>query len=151
MADIFAGRGFSQEDESCGPEQPGPPRVAFGAGRAVAPLGMGIAVLLMSIIVLIPLAALTAGAFDERLEPVLGGDHQRPGPGTGPADPVVSADRDRHQRRNGGPDHLSIHARPLPGQGLVDSLIDLPFALPTIVAGLTLLASSGRAGRRAST
>jgi sulfate transport system permease protein len=30
-----------------------------------------------------------------------------------------------------------------PGKGLVDSIIDLPFALPTIVAGLTLLALYG--------
>jgi sulfate transport system permease protein len=30
-----------------------------------------------------------------------------------------------------------------PGKGLVDSVIDLPFALPTIVAGLTLLALYG--------
>jgi sulfate transport system permease protein len=30
-----------------------------------------------------------------------------------------------------------------PGKGLVDALIDLPFALPTIVAGLTLLALYG--------
>ena len=41
------------------------PRVSFGAGRAVAPLGMGIAVLYMSIIVLIPLAALTAKELHE--------------------------------------------------------------------------------------
>ena len=33
-----------------------------------------------------------------------------------------------------------------PGEGLVDSLIDLPFALPTIVAGLTLLALYGPRG-----
>jgi sulfate/thiosulfate transport system permease protein len=31
-----------------------------------------------------------------------------------------------------------------PGKGLVNSLIDLPFALPTIVAGLTLLAFYGQ-------
>ena len=30
-----------------------------------------------------------------------------------------------------------------PGKGIVNSLIDLPFALPTIVAGLTLLALYG--------
>src|SRR5215211_2621651 len=30
-----------------------------------------------------------------------------------------------------------------PGKGIVNSLIDLPFALPTIVAGLTLLAFYG--------
>jgi sulfate transport system permease protein len=33
-----------------------------------------------------------------------------------------------------------------PGQGIVNSLIDLPFALPTIVAGLTLLALYGPKG-----
>ena len=32
------------------------------------------------------------------------------------------------------------------GQGLVDAIIDLPFALPTIVAGLTLLALYGPGG-----
>jgi sulfate transport system permease protein len=31
-----------------------------------------------------------------------------------------------------------------PGRGLVDALVDLPFALPTIVAGLTLLALYGQ-------
>jgi sulfate transport system permease protein len=33
-----------------------------------------------------------------------------------------------------------------PGQGVVNALIDLPFALPTIVAGLTLLALYGPQG-----
>jgi sulfate/thiosulfate transport system permease protein len=33
-----------------------------------------------------------------------------------------------------------------PGQGLVNAIIDLPFALPTIVAGLTLLALYGPKG-----
>ncbi len=33
-----------------------------------------------------------------------------------------------------------------PGKGVVDSIIDLPFALPTIVAGLTLLALYGPGG-----
>ena len=32
------------------------------------------------------------------------------------------------------------------GQGLVNAIIDLPFALPTIVAGLTLLALYGPKG-----
>ena len=33
-----------------------------------------------------------------------------------------------------------------PGQGIVNAIIDLPFALPTIVAGLTLLALYGPKG-----
>ena len=35
---------------------------------------------------------------------------------------------------------------PFPGRSVVDALIDLPFALPTIVAGLTLLALYGPGG-----
>ena len=35
-----------------------------------------------------------------------------------------------------------------PGKGVVNSLIDLPFALPTIVAGLTLLGPAGAARAR---
>jgi sulfate transport system permease protein len=38
-----------------------------------------------------------------------------------------------------------------PGRGFVDAVIDLPFALPTIVAGLTLLALYGPGGRSGST
>ena len=37
------------------------------------------------------------------------------------------------------------------GKAIVNSLIDLPFALPTIVAGLTLLALYGPGARSAST
>ena len=37
-------------------------------------------------------------------------------------------------------DRVGAGARPLPGRGVVNALVDLPFALPTIVAGLTLLA-----------
>ena len=33
-----------------------------------------------------------------------------------------------------------------PGKAIVDTLIDLPFALPTIVAGLVLLALYGTGG-----
>ena len=38
-----------------------------------------------------------------------------------------------------------------PGKGAVNALIDLPFALPTIVAGLTLLTLYGSTARSAST
>ena len=37
------------------------------------------------------------------------------------------------------------------GKSIVNSIIDLPFALPTIVAGLTLLALYGRTARSGST
>ena len=38
-----------------------------------------------------------------------------------------------------------------PGQRVVDALIDLPFALPTIVAGITLLACTAAPARSGST
>jgi sulfate transport system permease protein len=40
---------------------------------------------------------------------------------------------------------ILVHDR-FPGQGMVNAIIDLPFALPTIVAGLTLLALYGPNG-----
>ncbi len=46
------------------------------AGRFGAPLGMGIATLYMSLIVLIPFAALVDGAFENGWERVLGRDHR---------------------------------------------------------------------------
>ena len=125
---------------------PRAPRVSFGAGRAVAPLGMGIAVLYMSIIVLIPLAALTAGAFDG---------------GWSGFREAIANDQAWYAVR------LTLIASAIvtvinavmgtliawvlvrdrfPGKGLINSLIDLPFALPTIVAGLTLLALYGPRG-----
>lgn len=123
------------------------PRISLPrAGRAGAALGMGVAVLYMSLIVLVPLAALTAGAFEEgwagfwdaitapaawaavrlSLEVSLYVTLINAVMGTLIAWVLV---RDR-----------------FPGRGLVNSLIDLPFALPTIVAGLTLLALYGPRG-----
>ncbi len=123
------------------------PRITLsGAGRAGAPLGIGLAVLYMSLIVLIPLAALTAGAFEEGWsgfwEDI-----------TSPA--ALAAIRLTLE--------VSLYVTLInavmgtliawvlvrdrfPGKGIVNSLIDLPFALPTIVAGLTLLALYGPRG-----
>ena len=49
----------------------------------------------------------------------------------------------RPQRRGRDADRLGAGPRPVPRQGGVNALIDLPFALPTIVAGLILLALVG--------
>jgi sulfate/thiosulfate transport system permease protein len=123
------------------------PRITLGAaGRAGAPLGMGVAVLYMSIVVLIPLAALTAGAFDGGWsgfwEDITG-------------DAALAAVRLTLE--------VSLYVTLInavmgtliawvlvrdrfPGKVIVSSSIDLPFALPTIVAGLTLLALYGPRG-----
>lgn len=116
------------------------------AGRIGAPLGVGIAVMYMSIIVLIPLAALTAGAFEDGW--------------SGFWDAITN---DQAQAAVLLTLKLSLIVTLLNavmgtliawvlvrdrfvGRGFVNSLIDLPFALPTIVAGLTLLALYGPKG-----
>jgi sulfate/thiosulfate transport system permease protein len=110
-----------------------------GKGR----LGLGISTLYLSVIVLIPLAAVVAKAFSSGagtfFDSVTSGVELGALGTTLLASLIVAAIgavmgtlvawvqvRDR-----------------FPGQRLVNSLIDLPFALPTIVAGLTLIALYG--------
>ena len=122
------------------------PRVAFGAGRAVAPLGMGIAVLYMSIIVLIPLAALTAGAFDGGWSGFWEAITNDQAWYAVRLTLIVSAIVTVINAVMGTLIAWVLVRDRFPGRGLVNSLIDLPFALPTIVAGLTLLALYGPRG-----
>ena len=121
------------------------PRVAFPrpAGGFGPPLGVGAAVIYMSVIVLIPFAALIDGAFDNGWDSFWRAitNPQAMSALTltvGVSLVVVAVNavmgtliawvlvRDRFW-----------------GKGVVNALIDLPFALPTIVAGLTLLALYG--------
>jgi sulfate/thiosulfate transport system permease protein len=122
------------------------PRVSFGAGRAVAPLGMGIAVLYMSIIVLIPLAALTAGAFDDGLSGFWDAITNDQAWYAVKLTLIVSAIVTLINAVMGTLIAWVLVRDRFLGKGLVNSLIDLPFALPTIVAGLTLLALYGPKG-----
>jgi sulfate/thiosulfate transport system permease protein len=122
------------------------PRVSFGAGRAVAPLGMGIAVLYMSIIVLIPLAALTAGAFDDGWSGFWDAITNDQAWYAVRLTLIVSAIVTVINAVMGTLIAWVLVRDRFPGKGLVNSLIDLPFALPTIVAGLTLLALYGPKG-----
>ena len=110
-----------------------------GSGR----LGLGLSTLYLSVIVLIPLAAVVAKAFSS-------------GAGTFLDSVTTSVELDAL-----GTTLLAslivaaigavmgtlvawVQVRDrFPGQQLVNSLIDLPFALPTIVAGLTLIALYG--------
>jgi sulfate/thiosulfate transport system permease protein len=122
------------------------PRVSFGAGRAVAPLGMGIAVLYMSIIVLIPLAALTAGAFDDGWSGFWDAITNDQAWYAVKLTLIVSAIVTLINAVMGTLIAWVLVRDRFLGKGLVNSLIDLPFALPTIVAGLTLLALYGPKG-----
>jgi sulfate transport system permease protein len=122
------------------------PRVSFGAGRAVAPLGMGIAVLYMSIIVLIPLAALTAGAFGDGWSGFWDAITNDQAWYAVKLTLIASAIVTLINAVMGTLIAWVLVRDRFPGRGLVNSLIDLPFALPTIVAGLTLLALYGPRG-----
>ncbi len=112
-------------------------------GRLGAPLGMGIATIYMSLIVLIPLAALVVRSSEN---------------GWGGFWNAVTADQAQAALRlTIGLSLLVVAINAVMGtliawvlvrdrfrgRGLVNALIDLPFALPTIVAGLTLLALYG--------
>ena len=122
------------------------PRVSFGAGGASASLGMGVAVLYMSIIVLIPLAALTAGAFDEGWSGFWEAITNDQAWYAVRLTIIVSAIVTGINAVMGTLIAWVLVRDRFPGKGFVNSLIDLPFALPTIVAGLTLLALYGPRG-----
>ncbi|ONH31245.1 sulfate ABC transporter permease subunit CysT [Pseudofrankia asymbiotica] len=120
-------------------------RDASGAARlgAGSGLGLGVAVLWLSLLVLIPLAAVVARGFT--------------GGWSGFWDNITDPNAVRALRLTVTTSLLvaAINAvmgtllawvlvrDPFPGRRLVDVIIDIPFALPTIVAGLVLLAVYG--------
>lgn len=121
------------------------PRVSLPdrAGRFGAPLGIGVAVMYMSIIVLIPFAALIQGSFDNGLD--------------GFWNTITNERALTSLKLTVGVSLVVVAINAVmgtviawvlvrdrfPGKAIVNALIDLPFALPTIVAGVTLLAIYG--------
>jgi sulfate/thiosulfate transport system permease protein len=108
-----------------------------------AVLGRGMVTLYLSVIVLLPLAALASKAFSEGLGTFW---TQVTGPEAVAALKltVISALIVVVVNAIVGTIIAWVLVRDeFPGKGIVNSLIDLPFALPTIVAGLTLLALYG--------
>jgi sulfate transport system permease protein len=116
------------------------------SGRAGGGLARGIATAYLSIVVLLPLAALVWAARGDGLAAFW---HQATQPeavaalkltlGLAAACAAVNAVA-------GTATAWMLVRDRFPGTDLIDSLIDLPFALPTIVAGLTLLALYGPGG-----
>lgn len=114
-----------------------------GGRRLGAPLGLGVATIYLSLVVLIPLAAIVA--------------RSQEGGWSGFWDAITAPQAEAALGLTLGVAVVvclinavmgTIIAWVLvrdrfPGRGVVNSLIDLPFALPTIVAGLTLLALYG--------
>jgi sulfate transport system permease protein len=122
-----------------------PPRRPWGVARGTTGLlGRGLLVLYLSILVLLPMAALTAKAFD-------GGTHafwkEISNPEAWAAIKltlIVSVVVVLINAVFGTIIAWVLVRDRFPGKGIVNAIIDLPFALPTIVAGLVLLALYGK-------
>jgi sulfate/thiosulfate transport system permease protein len=121
-----------------------PPR-AF-SGRAGGPLARGIATGYLSLVVLLPLAALVwssraggLGAFWEQATRPEAVAALKLTLGVAAICALVNAIA-------GTAIAWTLVRDRFPGKGILDALIDLPFALPTIVAGLTLLTLYGPGG-----
>jgi sulfate transport system permease protein len=119
---------------------PGPDALRLGRGSA---LGLGTAVLWMSLLVLIPLAAVVTQAFD-------GGwrgfwdEVTRPGALRALRLTVISSMIVALVNAVMGTLLAWVLVRDrFPGRRVADVVIDIPFALPTIVAGLVLLGVYG--------
>ena len=117
-----------------------------GAARAGLPSGglaMGLSMLWLSLIVLLPLAAVVAKSFDGGFEAFWNAVTSRQAVSALRFTLLVSL---ATAAINAGFGTLIawvlVRAR-FRGKALVNAVIDLPFALPTIVAGLTLLALYG--------
>jgi sulfate transport system permease protein len=115
-------------------------------GRAGAPLARGIATGYLSLVVLLPLAALIwssrAGGLGTFWEQATRGEAVsalKLTLGVAAVCALLNAVA-------GTAIAWTLVRDRFPGKGVVDALIDLPFALPTIVAGLTLLALYGPGG-----
>jgi len=121
-------------------------RPAAVSGRTAAPLARGVAMGYLSVVVLLPLAALVWSSRSGGLA-ALWQEATRPEAlaalkltlGVAAVCALVNA------VAGTGIAWVLVRDR-FAGKSVVDSLIDLPFALPTIVAGLTLLALYGPSG-----
>ena len=117
------------------------PLIAF-TGTA-GPLGIGVATLWLSIIVLLPLAALTTHAFAEGLSGFVDAVTAPAALATLRVTVVVSVIVALVNAVMGTLIAWVLVRDDFPGKKVVNALIDLPFALPTIVASIVLLSLYG--------
>ncbi|MFD3706041.1 sulfate ABC transporter permease subunit CysT [Nocardia sp. NPDC058658] len=110
---------------------------------SVGPFGIGVAVLWLSVIVLLPLAALTVSSFEEgwsgfwdAVTAPAALDSLRITVGVSVVVAVINVVM-------GTLIAWVLVRDEFPGKGIVNGLIDLPFALPTIVASIVLLSLYG--------
>ena len=123
------------------------PRKRRGAGLAPVAggvLGRGLLVLYLSILVLLPIAALSSKAFSNGADSFW---HAISGPEAWAAiklTVIASVIVVLVNAVFGTIIAWVLVRDEFPGKGIVNSIIDLPFALPTIVAGLVLLSLYGK-------
>ncbi|MTK34173.1 sulfate ABC transporter permease subunit CysT [Nocardia seriolae] len=135
--------GVSVDDNPRRPAGPGRIRSWLRVSGSVGTLGIGTSVLWLSIIVLLPLAALTAKSFEDGWS---GFWDAITAPGALDALKVtvfVSIIVTLINVVMGTLIAWVLVRDEFPGKGFVNALIDLPFALPTIVASIVLLALYG--------
>ena len=113
------------------------------ATGGVGPLGIGISVLWLSVIVLLPLAALTVSAFDQGLTGLWDAITAPAAVATLRVTVAVSVVVALVNVVLGTLVAWVLVRDDFRGKGAVSALIDLPFALPTIVASVVLLSLYG--------
>jgi sulfate transport system permease protein len=112
-------------------------------GLPTGSLGLGVATLWLSIIVLLPLAAVVARSFDNGLDGFWDAATSRQAISALRFTIVVSLLAAAINAAMGTLLAWVLVRDRFRGKAFVNALVDLPFALPTIVAGLTLLALYG--------
>jgi sulfate transport system permease protein len=135
-------QGHTNPPPAAGPGVPPasrPPR-RFGLAR---PLGVGVVTLWLSVIVLLPLAALTVAAFDEGLAGFWEAITSPAALAALTVTVVVSAVVALVNAVLGTLVAWVLVRDEFRGKRIVNAIIDLPFALPTIVASIVLLALYG--------
>ncbi|MCC8927245.1 sulfate ABC transporter permease subunit CysT [Rhodococcus sp. BGS-1C] len=115
----------------------------FRGPGSVGPLGLGVAVLWLSVIVLLPLAALTVTSFDAGLGGFWDAVTSPRALATFKVTLEVSAAAAVINLVFGTLIAWVLVRDEFPGKRFVNAIIDLPFALPTIVASLVLLSLYG--------
>src|SRR3954469_10701410 len=112
-------------------------------GRGLTALGVGVVTLWLSVIVLLPLAALTAKSLDGGVGAFWDAVSSRQAVAALRFTLVVSVIVAAINAVAGLAIAWTLVRDAFPGRRFVNAVIDLPFAMPTIVAGITLLALWG--------
>ena len=127
------------------------PRRRARAGAPSGALAMGVSMLYLSVVVLLPLAAVVARSLDGGLDAFWDAVTSRQAISALRFTLIVALVAAAINAAFGTLVAWVLVRDEFRGKGVVNTLIDLPFALPTIVAGLTLMALYGPRARSAST